>query len=319
MNEFALSLRPPVQPGRSRDHHESIDRTDNRCRSPRSLEPRDYRGFDQGRRERDGGPEILTRAVIARFTDVAHDRQPRTPIRAHNQLATEEKQKLGEWLRRSTRATDPNIRATIEDFRNYLNKIFQGWSSEGHHPSGPSSLDCSAFQTSIMVRTLKVNAPLSKVQALTAHPAHNLARIAGEPVFCSVIFNNDMDGVVFTWKDQNGYGVPYDMISFTPSAKRADIRYQAIVTYDRHELQRVGHHNSGIIGAWARHAIGAWARRGSQDDPDIDVLEPRGLLTCVFARDRVIPAGEALMEVGRRLTRDNVLSAPRAPSKSQRH
>lgn len=170
-----------------------------------------------------------------------------------------------------------------------------------------------------MVGKLKVNAPLSKVQALTAHPAHNLARIAGEPVFYGVTFNNDMDGVVCTWKDRNGYGVPYDMISFTPGAKRAEIRYQAIVACDRHELQRVGHHNSGIIVARARRAIRAWARRGSQDDPDINTLEPRGLFTCVFARDRVISAGEALMEVGRRLTRDNVVSAPRAPFKSQRH
>ncbi|KAJ4003304.1 hypothetical protein NW752_012250 [Fusarium irregulare] len=45
---------------------------------------------------------------------------------AHNQLVTEEKQKLGEWLHRSTKATNPNVRATIEDFRNCLNKIFQG-------------------------------------------------------------------------------------------------------------------------------------------------------------------------------------------------
>ena len=123
--------------------------------------------------------------------------------------------------------------------------------------------------------------------------------------------NNDMDGAVFTWKDRNGYGVPCDVISFTSGAERVDIRYQAIVAYGRHELQRVGHHNSGIIVAWAR--------RGSQDDPDMDVLEPRGLPTCVFARDRVIPASEALMEVGRRLTRDNVLSAHRAAFKSQRH
>ena len=111
-----------------------------------------------------------------------------------------------------------------------------------------------------------------------------------------------MDGVVFTWKDRNGYGVPYNTISFTPGVKRADIRYQAIVAYVRHELQRVSHHNSGIIVARARRAIRVWAWRGSQDDPDIDVLEPRGLLTCVFAKDRVIQAGEALMEVGRRLT-----------------
>ncbi|KAJ4003303.1 hypothetical protein NW752_012249 [Fusarium irregulare] len=154
---------------------------------------------------------------------------------------------------------------------------------------------------------------------MVSHPAHNLARIAGELVFCGVTFNNDMDGVAFTWKDRNGYGVPYDMISFTPSAKRASIHYQAIVAYGRDELQRVGHHNSGIIVARARRAVRVWARCGSQDDPDIDVLEPRGLLTCVFARDRVIPAGEALMEVGRRPTRDNVLSASRAPFKSQRH
>ncbi|KAJ4130996.1 hypothetical protein NW768_006536 [Fusarium equiseti] len=237
MDEFAINLRPPVQPGR---------------------------------REHDGGPGTLTRAVIVRFTDVAHDRQPRTPIRAHHQLVIEKKQKLGEWLRQSTRATDPNICATTEDFRSYFKEIFKGWSSDGHHPSGPRSLDCSASQTRIIVGRLKENAPLSKVQALTAHLAHNLARIAGEFLFCGVHFNNEVDGVVSTCRPERLWG-PYDMISFPPGVKRADIRYQTIVAYDRHDMQRVNHHNSGIIVAWPRRAIRARARRGSQDDPDIDV------------------------------------------------
>ncbi|CAG7557075.1 unnamed protein product [Fusarium equiseti] len=154
MEESALNLRPPVQPDRGRpidlseplshesdhadessqpprgrgprDHNESINRIDDSSRSPKSLEPRDHRGYDEDSSESEDGFETLIRAVIARFTDVAHDRQPRTPIRAHHQLVTEEKQKLGEWLRRSTRATDPVIHATTEDFRSYLNKIFTG-------------------------------------------------------------------------------------------------------------------------------------------------------------------------------------------------
>ncbi|KAH7197305.1 uncharacterized protein B0J16DRAFT_366531 [Fusarium flagelliforme] len=281
MKETAPSPSPPVEPGRgrrvdrsepprpeldpadepsqasgvrgSRDYREAIDLTDDRSRSPNFRKSRDHRGRGQGRRERVREP--VTPEVLARLNGVAYDRQPYTPIRAHHQLVAEEKQKLDDWLCRSSMVTDPNICVTNEDFRRYLDAIFE---------------DC-------------------------------------------VSFDHEMDGSIFIQKDCNGSKVPYDIISFTPGFHRVEVHDQAIAEYDHHELQRIRRHNTAIIVACARRAIKTWAQRGTEPGPDLDVREPRGLRISVFARDRVVSAGEALVEVGRRLIRESVLPAPRAP------
>lgn len=230
----------------------------------------------------------------------------------HHQLVTEEKQKLGGWLRRSSRVTDPSFHVTAEDFRNYLNTISENWSSEPAVPGGPCPLDRTATEARILVGTLKVTAPPSKMQVRKANPTQKPARLAGQPVYCGITLNYETDGVAFTWKDRHGAGISYDIISFTPGLDRTEIRYRAIVNYDHHELQRVRLYISAIIVACARRAFKVWAERGTEDDPDFDVQEPQDLQTCVFARDCVKPAGQSLIEVARRLTRDTGRSVPLA-------
>ncbi|KAH7005631.1 hypothetical protein EDB82DRAFT_521607 [Fusarium venenatum] len=277
MDEFATNLRRPVRPELNLmslmdflellehpdyETREIIDLTDERSRSP------------QDRRGHDGG-QTLTRAVIASFTDVARGREPSIPIRAHCKLVTEGKQKLGEWLRRSSRATDHNLRY---------------WFSESSVPGEPSLRNRSAFETSIEVGVFKVSAPLSKAQARKANPAQNPARLAGKPFYCRVTINYKTDRVNFTWKDRNGAGVAYDIISFTPDLEQEEIHDRATANYDHYELERVRSHNSAITVDCARRAIKVWAQRGTEGDPDIDVQEPQGLQTCSSARDRVEPA-----------------------------
>ncbi|KAM0188500.1 hypothetical protein ACHAPA_009269 [Fusarium lateritium] len=204
---------------------------------------------------RDEGPEPLSRAVIARFPNVVPNRQPGISVITHQQLATEEKQKLGAWLRQPSRATDPSLRVSTEDFRNYLNTIFENWSSESADPGGPSPLDRTATEARIEVGTLRVNAPPSKIQARKTFPAQKPARLDGQPVFCGITLNYETDGIAFTWKDRYGAGIPYDIISFRPGLDRTDIRYWTIVNYDCHELKSVRRHNSAILVACARCVI----------------------------------------------------------------
>lgn len=263
----------------SRDSRESIDLTHDRSRSPHFRKSRDHRGRDQGRREHIRRREPLSPDVLARLNGVADDRLPYTPIRAHNQLVAEEKQKLDDWLCRSSMVTDPNICVTTEDFRRYLDAIFEDWSSESSVPNGPGHLDQSD----------------------------------SKPVFCSLTFDHEMDGSVFIQKDRNGSKVPHDIISFTPGFHGVEIHKQTIAEYDHHELQCVRRHNTAIIIACARRAIKIWAQRGTGPGPDFNVREPRGLRMSVFARDHVVSVGEALMEVGRRLIRESVSPAPRGP------
>jgi hypothetical protein len=74
-------------------------------------------------------------------------------------------------------------------FRNYLNTIFENWSSESAVPGGPSPLDRTATEARIEVGTLKVNTPPSKMQVRKANPAQKPARPAGQPVFCGITLN----------------------------------------------------------------------------------------------------------------------------------
>ncbi|CEI64671.1 unnamed protein product [Fusarium venenatum] len=219
---------------------EIIDLTDDRSRSP------------QDRRGHDGG-QTLTRTVIASFTDVARGREPSIPIRAHCKLVTEGKQKLGEWLRRSSRATDHNLRVTICDF------IF----------------------TATLTQSLSTG---SQSHRSLANPAFATARPLKQASKLEYLKVN------FTWKDRNGAGVAYDIISFTPDLEQEEIHDRATANYDHYELERVRSHNSAITVDCARRAIKVWAQRGTEDDPDIDVQEPQGLQTCSSARDRVEPA-----------------------------
>ncbi|KAM0226748.1 hypothetical protein ACHAP5_012323 [Fusarium lateritium] len=116
------------------------------------------------------------------------------------------------WLRQSSRATGPSFCVSTEDFRNYLNTIFENWPSESADPGGPSPLDCTVDEARIEVGTLRVDAPLSKMQARKANPAQKPTRLAGQPVFCGITLDYETDGIAFTWKDRYGAGISYDIV-----------------------------------------------------------------------------------------------------------
>ncbi|KAL6919756.1 hypothetical protein FSST1_003782 [Fusarium sambucinum] len=266
MDEFATNLRQPVRHacGRRTEVSETLkiepNITDGPSRASRTPGLRDSREIidltDDRSRSPQGRCQILTRAIISSFTDVARGREPGIPIKAHCKLVTEEKQKLGEWLRRSSRATGHNLRVTIRDFHCYLDAILKYWSSESSVPGEPSLRNRSSFETSIEVGAFKVNAPLRSIS----------------PRKTVTVLESD------------------DIISFTPGLEQEEIHDRAIANYDHYKLERVRSHNSAIIVDCARRAIKVWTQCGTEDDPDIDVQEPQGLQTCSFARDRVEPA-----------------------------
>ncbi|KAG5663707.1 hypothetical protein KAF25_006292 [Fusarium avenaceum] len=194
-------------------YREIVDLTDERFRPPQDRESRDrfggdegHRGHDEGHRGRDKGSELLSRAVITRFTDVVDDRQRDTQVTSHDQLTTEEKQKIGVWLRQSSDA----IYAGLPD------------------PGGPSVVDRTATEARTPVGTLKVDAPFSRNQIRKSTETQKSVCRAGKPVTCGVTLNYETDGLAFTWKDRQGAEISYDIISFKSGldqSNRHDIRY----------------------------------------------------------------------------------------------
>lgn len=151
------------------------------------------------------------------------DHQRDTQVTSHDQLTTEEKQKLEVWLRQSSNATYAGLHATINDFHQYLEAIFKNWSSDSADPGGPSVVDRTATEARIPVGTLKVDAPFSRNQIRKSTEIQKSVRRAGKPVTCGVTLNYETDGLAFTWKDRHGTEISYDIISFKSGLDQTDM------------------------------------------------------------------------------------------------
>ncbi|CAJ0545536.1 Ff.00g090090.m01.CDS01 [Fusarium sp. VM40] len=146
-----------------------------------------------------------------------------TQVTSHDQLTTEEKQKLGVWLRQSSNATYAGLHATINEFYQYLEAIFENWFSDSADPGGPSVVDLTATEARIPVGTLKVDAPFSRNQIRKGTETQKSVRRAGKPVTCGVTLNYETDGLTFTWKDRHGTEISYDIISFKSGLDQTDM------------------------------------------------------------------------------------------------
>ncbi|KAF4963289.1 hypothetical protein FSARC_8691 [Fusarium sarcochroum] len=213
----------------------------------------------------------ITMADIALDRAITDQRTPEARIDVHSKLSLKEKQALIDLINsyievRETQLKE-NTSITTDVLNQFYGMVFACWDSSVQSNDAPNLPAIDVRNTCVQVGSIKVDQyQLPAFLGLSLDPSESL--------------------VIWRPMDRNFSYIPLDSIEFDEGLSMTQALSYAIDRYDARETLRVVTFNMAQITLAARRRIAKWAKKGTSDNPSVDLEDSTPLIEpLVLARD----------------------------------